>query len=219
MFKWQGGTPGGFRFPTSRLFFCIGKKKRFHNPNPFLFECLLPVNTAQINDSLSNVFVPPQLLTVLRAVAASISTRGSLSTYHSPHTLLLSPIQMAFITERNFANRCLLCLEIPSEIQGRDNLLCVLVVCVGLIVCMVSESYTLLTYFLTLIGFLLALRKIYPSHRKCNLIILISLLQGQMPLEERSTPSKAHTNQVSLQNSSNGKNSLLQKLLNIHQLL
>lgn len=115
----------------------------------------------------------PQLLRVLIAVAASISPRGFLSTYWRPHTLLLSPSQMAFITERNFANRCPVCLEMPSEIQGRDNLLCVLVVCVGFTVCMIWEDYTLLTYFLTLIGLLLALRKLYPSHRKCNLIIFI----------------------------------------------
>lgn len=114
---------------------------------------------------------PPQLLTVLTAVAASISPRGSLSTYWSPHILLLSPIQMTFITERNFADRCPLCLEMPSEIQGRDNLLCVLVVCVGFIACMIWEVYTQLMHFLTLIGLLLALRKLYLSNRKCNLII------------------------------------------------
>lgn len=32
-----GGMPGGFRFPASRLVF-EREKKRFHNPNPFLFE-------------------------------------------------------------------------------------------------------------------------------------------------------------------------------------
>lgn len=46
------------------------------------------VNTAQINGSLSNIFVPLQLLAGLRAVAASVSTRGSLSTYQGPRTLL-----------------------------------------------------------------------------------------------------------------------------------
>lgn len=52
------------------------------------------------------------------------------------------------------------------EIQGRDNLLCVLVVCGGLNAGMVYETYTLLTYFLTFICLLLTLRKIYPNHRK-----------------------------------------------------
>lgn len=89
------------------------------------------VNTAQISDSLSTVSVPPQLLPVLRAVAASISTRGWLSTFQSPHTLLLSPIQMVFITERNLPTGASCAWKCHPEIQGRDDLLCVRVVWVA----------------------------------------------------------------------------------------
>lgn len=124
------------------------------------------VNTAQINDSLSNIFVPTQLLAVLRAVAASVSVRGSLSTSRAltPYFCLLPrwpSLQREILpTGASRAWKC------HPEIQGRDNLLCVLVVCGGLNAGMVYETYTLLTYFLTFICLLLTLRKIYPNHRK-----------------------------------------------------
>lgn len=155
MFKWQGECQEVSDF-LHHAYFLQKEKKKKNRKKGFIIQIHSFSNACCLGKYcldkwlLVQCICSPQLLTVLTAVAASITTRGPLCTHQSPHVLLLSPIQMAFITREILPTGASCAWKCHPEIQGRDNLLCVLVVCGGgLIASVVWDAYTLLTYFLT----------------------------------------------------------------------
>lgn len=123
-----GGMPGGFRFPASCLVSERGKKKGFMiQIHSFLNDCCL-CKYCLDKWLLVQCICPPTVVNGSQSSCHLHQCWGPLSTYQNPHTLLLSPSQMAFITREILPTGASWAWKCHPEIQGRANLLCALVV-------------------------------------------------------------------------------------------